>query len=79
MGRRSWLRHYTMGRKFAGSIPDEVIRLFFNWPIASSYTIAIRITQPLTEMSTRNLSESKARPARRADNLSAIVLALRNL
>jgi hypothetical protein len=29
-------------------------------------------TQPLTEMSTRNLLESKARPARKADNLTAI-------
>jgi hypothetical protein len=29
-------------------------------------------TQPLTEMSTRNLPGGKGRPARRADNLSAI-------
>jgi hypothetical protein len=29
-------------------------------------------TQPLTEMSTRNLLGGKARPARRADNLTAI-------
>jgi hypothetical protein len=29
-------------------------------------------TQPLTEMSTRNLSASKGRPARKADNLIAI-------
>jgi hypothetical protein len=29
-------------------------------------------TQPLTEMSTRYLSEGKKRPARRADNLAAI-------
>jgi hypothetical protein len=29
-------------------------------------------TQPLTEMSTRDLSEGKKRPARGADNLAAI-------
>jgi hypothetical protein len=29
-------------------------------------------TQPLTEMSTRNLPEGKLRPAREADNLNAI-------
>jgi hypothetical protein len=29
-------------------------------------------TQPLTEMSTRNLPGDKERPARKADNLTAI-------
>jgi hypothetical protein len=29
-------------------------------------------THPLTEMSTRNLPEGKGRPARKADNLTAI-------
>jgi hypothetical protein len=29
--------------------------------------MALGSTEPLTEMSTRNLSESKARPARKAD------------
>jgi hypothetical protein len=29
-------------------------------------------TQPLTEMSTRNLSGDKARPERKADDLTAI-------
>jgi hypothetical protein len=29
-------------------------------------------TQPLTEMSTRNLPDVKVRPARKADNLTAI-------
>jgi hypothetical protein len=40
----------------AGSIPDEVIR-FFNWPNPSSRTMALGSTQPVTEMSTRNLPE----------------------
>jgi hypothetical protein len=51
---RSLLRHYATSRKFAGSIPDEVIG-FFNWPNLSGRTMALGSTQPLTEMSTRNL------------------------
>jgi hypothetical protein len=34
--------------------------------------MALGLTQPLTEMSTRNFSGGKKRPARRADNLAAI-------
>jgi hypothetical protein len=34
--------------------------------------MALISTQPLTEMSTTNLPEGKGRPARRADNLTAI-------
>jgi hypothetical protein len=52
------------GRGFA--VPDEVIG-FFNWSNPSSRTMALRSTQPLTEMSTRNLLGSKGRPARKAD------------
>jgi hypothetical protein len=51
-------------------IPDEVD--FFNLPHPSSSTMALGSTQPLTEMSTRNLSGGKKRPERRADNLAAI-------
>jgi hypothetical protein len=40
--------------KIAGSIPDKVIG-FFNGPTPSSRTMALGSTQPLTEMSTRNL------------------------
>jgi hypothetical protein len=50
----SWLRHYPTSRKVAVSIPDEVIG-FFNWLNPSSRTMALGSTQPLTEMSTRNL------------------------
>jgi hypothetical protein len=38
----------------------------------SSRTMALGSTQPLTEMSTRNLPGGKKRPARRADSLAAI-------
>jgi hypothetical protein len=54
-----------------GSILDEVIG-FFNRPNPSSRTIALGSNQPLTEMSTRNLPGGKGRPARKADNLTAI-------
>jgi hypothetical protein len=34
--------------------------------------MALRTTQPLTEMSTRNIPGGEGRPARKADNLTAI-------
>jgi hypothetical protein len=52
------------------SIPDEVIG-FFNLPNPSSRTMALGLTQPLTEMSTRNLPGSKGQLALKADNLTA--------
>jgi hypothetical protein len=48
-------------------VPDEVD--FSNSPNSFSCTMALGSTQPLTEMSTRNLSGGNKRPARRADNL----------
>jgi hypothetical protein len=44
----------------------------FNWSNPSSRTMALGSTQPLTEMCTRNLPGGKGRPARKADNLTAI-------
>jgi hypothetical protein len=46
--------------------------IFLNLRNPSSRTMAPRSTQPLTEMSTRNLPGGKGRPARRAVNLTAI-------
>jgi hypothetical protein len=49
--------------------------IFSNLPNPSGHTVALGSTQPLTEMSTRNLKKKpggKVRPARRADNLAAI-------
>jgi hypothetical protein len=51
-------------------IPDEVD--FFNLFNPSSRTMALGSTQPLTEMSTRNLPGGKKRSALMADNLAAI-------
>jgi hypothetical protein len=58
-------------RKVASSISDQVIG-FFNLPNPPSRTMTVGSTQPLTEMSTRNLPGGKRRPARKADNLTAI-------
>jgi hypothetical protein len=41
-------------------------------PNPSSRTMALSSSQPLTEISTRNLPGGKGRPARKADNLTAI-------
>ena len=50
---RSCLRYWAMSQKVAGSILDGV-GIFWHNP--SSHTMALGLTQPLTEMSTRNIS-----------------------
>jgi hypothetical protein len=52
---RSWLRHCATSRKVAASIPDGVTGIF-HWRNRFGRTVALGSTQPLTEMSTRNLS-----------------------
>ena len=52
---RSWLRPCATSRKVAGSIPDGVIAIFHRHN-PSGHTMALGLTQPLTEMSTRNIS-----------------------
>ena len=52
---RSWLRYCATIRKVAGSIPDGVTGIF-HWHNPSGLTMALGLTQPLTEMSTRNIS-----------------------
>jgi hypothetical protein len=54
----------------ACSIPYEVTG-FSNWPNPSSRNMVLGSTQPITEMSTRNIPGGKGRPAREAD-LTAI-------
>jgi hypothetical protein len=53
----------------AGSSPTEVIE-FLNWPNPSTMTVGS--TQPLKEMSTRNIPGGKRRRALKADNLTDI-------
>jgi len=55
---RSLLRHCATSRKVAGSIPDGVIGSF-QWHNPSGRTMALGSTQPLTEMSTKNISWGK--------------------
>jgi hypothetical protein len=43
---------------------------FFHWHNPSGRTMALGLTQPLTEMSTRGISWGLRRPVRRADNLT---------
>jgi len=52
---RSWLRHCAITWKVMGLIPDGVIGIF-HWHNPSGRTVALRLTQPLTEMSTRKIS-----------------------
>jgi hypothetical protein len=47
-----WLRHCVTNRKAAGSLPDGVIGIFIDNP--SGRTMALGLTQALTEMATRN-------------------------
>jgi hypothetical protein len=63
--------HYATSREVSNPIADEGIG-FFNLPNPSSRTMSLESTQPLTEMSTRNLSGGKGRPARKANNFTAI-------
>ena len=51
----SQLRYFATSRMVAGSIPDDVIGIF-HWHNPSGRTMAVGLTQPLTEMSTRNIS-----------------------
>jgi hypothetical protein len=63
--------HLMVSRKVAGSIPDEVIG-FFNRHNPSSPTMTLGLTQPVTEVSTRNLPGGEGWRACKADNLTAI-------
>jgi hypothetical protein len=58
-------------REVAGLIPDEM-DLFFNLHKPSKSTMALGSTQPLTEITARNLPAGKGRPAQKADNLTTI-------
>jgi hypothetical protein len=51
----SWLTHCATSQKVAGSIPDGVIGIFHSRN-PSGRTMALGSTQPLTEISTWNIS-----------------------
>jgi hypothetical protein len=50
---------------------SDVIRLI-NWPNPSSHIMALGLTQPVTEMSTKSLSWGKGQAVHKANNLTAI-------
>jgi len=52
---RSCLRHWATSWKVAGSIADGVIGIFY-WHEPSGRTMTLVSSEPLTEMSTRNIS-----------------------
>ena len=66
---------YSLCRKVAGSIPDGVIGIF-DWHNPSGRTMALGLTQPLTEMGTRNISWGWKRPVRTADNFTTFMCRL---
>jgi hypothetical protein len=65
-----WLRHCATNRKVTGSIPDGVVGIL-RWHNPFSPTMVL--TQPLTEMITRNISWGWRQPMRRADNLATFM------
>jgi hypothetical protein len=65
---RNWLRHCATSRKVAGSIPDGVIGIF-HWHKPSCHTMALGLTQPLTEMSKRIFPGGKGGRCARLTNL----------
>jgi hypothetical protein len=56
-----WIYTSTQGQLYLYLLPNP-----------SSRAMVLGSTQPLIEMSTRNLPGSKRRPARKADNLTAV-------
>jgi hypothetical protein len=67
--------HYATNRKVVGSRLDEVNEFFLIYLILPLHQ-APRFTQPLTEMSTKTRKimflRSRARPVRRADNITTV-------
>ena len=68
----SWLRHCSTSRKVTDLIPDGVTEIF-HWHNPSGCIMALGLTQPLIEMSTRNTSWGSRRPVHRADNLTTFM------
>ena len=68
----SWLRNYATSRKVVDSIPDCVTAVF-HWHNPSGWTRALESSQPLTGLSTRNISGGELRQlVHRADNLTNV-------
>jgi hypothetical protein len=69
---RSWLKHYATNRRVAGSSLDEVIEFFqFTLSFQPQYGPGVYSASNRNECQKMFLG-SRARPARKADNLIAI-------
>ena len=66
---------HTKNTRVLGVVPDGVIG-FFHWHNPPGRTMTLGSTQPLTEMSTRNVSWGWRWPVRRADNLTTFMCRL---
>jgi hypothetical protein len=70
------LRHCATSWKVTGSIPDRLTRIF-HWHNPSGHTMALGLTQPLTELSTRNnFWGCKGGPVHTNDNLTTFMCRL---
>jgi len=69
---RSWLRPCATSRKVANLIPNDVTGIF-HWHNPTGRTMALGLTQRLTEMSTRNISWGYRWPVHRADSLTTFM------
>jgi len=72
----SWLRHCATNQEVAGSSPDGALGFFSDLIIPAGRNMVWSRTQPLTEMSTRDISWGGRRPVRRADNHATFVCRL---
>jgi hypothetical protein len=52
-----WLQHCATSRKVIDLIPSGVIGIF-HWLNPSGHTMALRLTQSLTEIGTRGISST---------------------
>jgi hypothetical protein len=63
--------HSTTSQKVAGSILNKVVG-FFSKPDPTSRFVDLGSSQPLTEISTRNLPMASGQQERKADSIIAI-------
>jgi len=71
-GARGGAVGWGTSRKVAGSFPDGVNGIF-HWNNSSGRAMTLGSIQPLTEMSTRNISWGWRRPVRTADKLTTFM------
>jgi hypothetical protein len=68
----SWLRHCTTSWKVVGSILSGVNRIFY-WHNPCGCTMALWSTQPLIEVSTKNINRGLRQLVCRADSLTTFM------